>query len=359
MRQLLPRILFVCCLLLGLSPWGAIPVLSQGTRGTGVRYFPETGHSVQGDFLAFFTRYGGETIFGLPRTEEFDQDGLRVQYFQRARMEYHPHNPPPYQVQLSLLGDLLGYRTPPIPSFGIPAPDHPQRRYYPQTGHTLSYAFLWFFDSHGGLDVFGYPITELLTEQGTLVQYFQRAKMEWHPENPVPSQITLGNLGDEYIARTNLPSSYVAPVAPLPAPQVPRPEAWPASTPVTSAPEPAPDHRQPTATVFVPPLPVPTTDFSVSASVKYPITGQGGYQTVYVRVMDDRGQAVRDAAVEVIVHFRAGDQVFRAGNTDTSGYSSLTFGIGHPPPGYTVIIEVRVTHGRRTATARTSFIPWW
>jgi hypothetical protein len=357
MRQL-PKILFFCTMLLGLSSFWVVPSLSQSTYGAGVRYFPATGHNVQGEFLVFFDRYGGEAIFGLPRTEEFFQDGLKVQYFQRARMEFHPRNPPYYQVQLSLLGDLLGHRMPSIPSFSIPVSNHPQRRYYPQTGHTLSYAFLLYFDSHGGLDIFGYPITELLMEQGTVVQYFQRAKMEWHPENPISHQITLGNLGDEYIARTNLPQIHLNPVSALTAPTTPTPEVWSVSTPVAPA-TPAPDYGQPTATVFVPPLPIPTTDFSVSASVKYPITGQGGYQTVYVRVMDDWGQAVRDAAVEIVVHFRSGDQVFHANSTDASGFSSFTFSIGYPPAGYTVLVDVRATLGGRTKTGRTSFIPWW
>lgn len=354
MRQL-SRILLSSSLLLGLSSLGVVPVLCQSTYGAGVRYFPATGHNVQGEFLAFFNRYGGEAIFGPPRTEEFFQDGLKVQYFQRARMEYHPRNPPCYRVQFSLLGDLLGYRMPPIPSFSIPVSDHPQRRYYSQTGHTLSYAFLQYFDSHGGLDMFGYPITEILMEQGTVVQYFERAKMEWHPENAIPQQITLGNLGDEYIARTNLRSSYLDPVPILSAPSTPALEVWSAPIPAS----PPPDYGEPTATVFVPPLPIRTTGFSVSASVKYPITGQGGYQTVYVRVMNDWGQAVRDAALGIVVHFCSGDQVFRANSTDASGFSSLTFGIGNPPSGYTVLVDVRAIFGGRTITGRTSFIPWW
>ncbi len=348
------RVLFIPCLLLGLSLGGVLPVLSQSARGNSVRYFPETGHNVQGDFLAFFNKYGGEAILGLPRTEEFLQDGLKVQYFQRVRMEYHPLNPPAYQVQLSLLGDLMGYRMPPIPSTDIPPFDHPQRRYCPQTGHTLSYTFLQYFDSHGSLDVFGYPITELMTENGVAVQYFQRGKMEWHPENAIPYQVTLGSLGDEYIGRTSLPSTYLDPVAPLSAPLLAAPQAL-------SAPTPAPimDNTQPIIPVLVPPTPMPMIDFSASASVKYPITGQGGSQTVYVWAIDDLGRGVRDAAVETVVHFRGGDQVFRPANTDPSGSSSVTFSIGYPPPGYTVIIDIRVACGGRTARTRTSFIPWW
>ncbi|MGC8787602.1 MAG: hypothetical protein ACP5Q1_09285 [Anaerolineae bacterium] len=364
MNRLL-RVLFVASLALSWVFGAVVPTRSQVGAGTGVRYFHATGHNVQGEFLAFFDRYGGEEIFGLPRTEEFIQDGLKVQYFQRVRMEHHPYNPAPYRVQLTLLGDLLGYRAPPIPASSIPPPSHPQRRYYPQTGHTLSYTFLEYFDRHGGLDVFGYPITELILENGIVVQYFQRGKMEWHPENPIPYQVTLGNLGDEYIRRTNLPASYLAPVAPLSAPAEPQGQAEPRPTeivpPSPIPPEkglPTPPSEIPQIIPTIPPTPVLPVAFAVSTWVKYPMPGQGGPQTVYVRVMDSWGNGVANASVEATVHFRGGDQVFSAGSTDASGYCSFTFSIGDQPLGYTVLIDVRVTYGGRTVTAQTSFIPW-
>ncbi len=361
------RTLLAVSLALGLAIWVVIPTRSQVGSGVNVRYFPATGHNVQGEFLTFFDRYGGETIFGVPRTEEIMQDGLKVQYFQRARMEYHPYNPEPYRVQLTLLGDLLGYRLPPIPAASIPPPNHPQRRYYPQTGHTLSYTFLEYFDRHGGLDVFGYPITELMVENGIVVQYFQRAKMEWHPENPIPYQVTLGDLGDEYIRRINLPASYLAPVPPLSAPLSPpiqpNPTPWEVAPPPSAPsdkglPAPSPEVPQMIPPAPVLPTAVPSIEFAVSAWVKYPLPCQGGLQTVYVRVMDSWGHGVANANVEAVVHFRGGDQVLSAGITDTSGYCSFTFGIGNQPVGYTVLIDVRVTYGGRTVTTQTSFIPW-
>jgi len=47
--------------------------------------------------------------FGLPLSEEFTErlaDGqeYRVQYFERARFEYHPENPQPYDVLLGQFG---------------------------------------------------------------------------------------------------------------------------------------------------------------------------------------------------------------------------------------------------------------
>lgn len=78
-----------------------------------LRYFPETGHGVGGAFLRFWEQNGGLDSFGLPISDEFDEvlaDGLayRVQYFERARLEYHPqHAGTPYEVQLGRLGAAL------------------------------------------------------------------------------------------------------------------------------------------------------------------------------------------------------------------------------------------------------------
>lgn len=312
-----------------------------------IRYFPETGHSVRGEFLAFFEAHGGLAFFGYPLTDEFTQDGRRVQYFQKVRMEWHPELPESYRVQLGLLGDELGYRRPPISAAEIPPANHPQRRYYPETGHTVSFAFLTYFDEHGGLDVFGYPITEFLIENGRIVQYFQRACLEWHPENPHPYKVQLGLLGEvainQKLAEKKLPPSILDPQPP-PAILV---SPTPSSSPAISA---------PTAT----PTPLPSvTAIDVTASVKYAITGREGYQTVYVYVTDQRGRGVPGAQVQFVAHYTTGDRLFSAPPTDTTGYTQHTFSVGNPLPGYIIVIDVTVTYGHLTATTQTSFLPWW
>jgi len=165
------------------------------------RYFPETGHWVTGDFLTFFDQHGGLDIFGYPRTERMVSDGRVVQYFQRARFESWPQNPPPYNVQLMLIGDaVMGPGDPPIPASQIPSPNDPNRTYFPQTGHTISGAFRDFFNAHGGLMIFGYPTSEqYVGPSGFVIQRFQRARMEYHPELPPQYRVSLGLLGDEYI----------------------------------------------------------------------------------------------------------------------------------------------------------------
>ena len=54
----------------------------------------------------FWEAHGGLAIFGFPISEEYadSETGYTVQYFERQRFEYHPENPPEWQV----LGGLLG-----------------------------------------------------------------------------------------------------------------------------------------------------------------------------------------------------------------------------------------------------------
>lgn len=71
--------------------------------------------------------------------------------------------------------------------------------YYPETGHFLGGGFRDFWNNHGGLYVFGYPITEEYNAaNGRRTQYFERARFEWFPENTgTPYEVQLGLMGTE------------------------------------------------------------------------------------------------------------------------------------------------------------------
>ncbi|HVA23445.1 MAG TPA: polysaccharide deacetylase family protein, partial [Chloroflexota bacterium] len=126
--------------------------------------FPQTNHSVSFGFKHFFDTRGGLDIFGYPTTEEIRENGWTVQYFQRARFEYHPELAgTQYEVELGLLGDLTANQT-----FGK-ASAAPGARFYKETSHNLSGPFLKFFDARGGLDVFGYPTSESFQRAGFTV----------------------------------------------------------------------------------------------------------------------------------------------------------------------------------------------
>ncbi len=207
---------------LGQGTNGGLPVQGQEPPG----YFPETGHTIKGRFLAVWEQRGGLAQFGYPLDEEFPEvselDGrpYTVQYFERAVFEYHPeYMGSPADVQLSLLG-LYAYQT----RYGgrEAGEQHASTtnpRLFPETGHTLGGPFRAYWEQHGGLAQQGYPISDEFPERSALdghtymVQYFQRAVLEWHPENTgTPYAVLLQQLG-----RQRYQAKYGPPPPPPPA----------------------------------------------------------------------------------------------------------------------------------------------
>ncbi len=73
-------------------------------------------------------------------------------------------------------------------------------RHFPETGFTVRGRFLDRWAAYGGLVLNGYPITPERTEtledgQPYLVQWFERARLELHPENAPPNDVLLGQFG--------------------------------------------------------------------------------------------------------------------------------------------------------------------
>lgn len=188
----------------------------------GGQYFPETGHTVSGRFLEYWQNNGGLAVFGYPLTDERQEDGRTVQYFERQRFELHPGNQPPYDVLLGLLGvELLEQRGVNWQTDVPPASPTPGCMYFGDTQHnvcdqTSGDGFRTYWMNHGlefdgqtgksyaeSLALFGYPLTEAYQDtvegQQVQVQWFERARFEWHPNNPVPYRVLLGRLGAEVL----------------------------------------------------------------------------------------------------------------------------------------------------------------
>jgi spore germination protein len=185
-------------------------------------YFDETGHTLRTTFLSYWLQNGGLPVFGFPQTEEFTElnaDTMRdhtVQYFERQRYEHHPeHAGTPYEVLLGRLGHedagrrgLLSHS-----AFTGTTPINEASCYYFEvTGHNACGAFLNYWRSYGlnfgdagvsfreSLALFGYPISEEFTDPdtGLTVQYFERARFEYHPELAgTQYEVLLGLLGNE------------------------------------------------------------------------------------------------------------------------------------------------------------------
>jgi murein DD-endopeptidase MepM/ murein hydrolase activator NlpD len=162
-------------------------------------YFTETGHYLGGAFLDYYNASPQAlTLYGLPISEEFPQQFnngviLYVQYFERARMEWHPELPEGQRVQLGALSSyILGNKTfdrhDPVDSTDTSV-------YFPETGHTLSKAFLAYWQTNGGLSQFGYPISEETSDNGLTVQWFERARFEYYGNMPAPYGVQLSPVG--------------------------------------------------------------------------------------------------------------------------------------------------------------------
>ena len=183
--------------LLAAAPTGAAPR---------TRCFNETGKCVTGAILNYWEKNGGLAVFGYPIGDlqtEWNNDGWNgpTQWFERDRLEDHAA-----QGQGVLAGRLgaqfLEIAGRPLHLF--PKADvnnrKPDCRYFAETGHSLCGKFLEYWSKNGGLERFGYPLTEQINEElatwGGTAQYFERRRMELHPENAgTRYEVLLGLLG--------------------------------------------------------------------------------------------------------------------------------------------------------------------
>lgn len=173
----------------------------------GQRCFNETGFCIAGSIRDYWENNGGLAVFGYPigpvqqETVEGAWTGP-VQWFERDRLEDHANE------GKGILAGRLGARY--LELTGRPwqrgngANLYPYnsecRTFFKETGYQMCGSFRAYWEQHGGLARFGYPITEPFDEQvggkTFQVQYFERRRLEIHPENAgTPYEVLLGLLG--------------------------------------------------------------------------------------------------------------------------------------------------------------------
>jgi hypothetical protein len=181
-------------------------------------------YCLTGKFSDYWNDHGQLQMFGIPYTtiinEEIDGDMYLVQYTERARFEWHPKLPKKFQVSLGRLGYLAAQGRTDAPFQPINDP-HNGLQWFSETKHTLGdkteggQAIAKFWREKGGLSQFGFPLSQPFTEATTstdanfagksfLVQYFERQRLEFHPENKISAPayvILLGALGKERFDR--------------------------------------------------------------------------------------------------------------------------------------------------------------
>ena len=183
------------------------------------RCFPETGFCIDGRIREYWEQNGGLEVFGYPLNNarlERNRDTGEVyltQWFERNRFEVHPENQAPYDVLLGRLGAEL-ITAPPAQAEAAQADclwfDVTQLNVCNQAGNL---GFMSYWQNHGlqfdgaadfaeSLALFGYPLSTARMETNSsgdtvLTQWFERARFEWHPNNPDEFKVLLGRLGAE------------------------------------------------------------------------------------------------------------------------------------------------------------------
>lgn len=168
-------------------------------------------YDIDQSFQGYWQANGGLAVFGYAKTPPYNESGHQAQIFERNRLELHPENAAPYNVQLGLLGEERLIQTGRIWQNEPQAAAQAGCRFFAETGHNLCEPFLSYWRAHGlefdgrrgtseaeSLALFGYPVTEATSEVGAdgvsrPTQWFQRARFEDHG----PQGVLLGLLGNE------------------------------------------------------------------------------------------------------------------------------------------------------------------
>jgi hypothetical protein len=190
--------------LLALLPLVA-PQAAEAQPG-GQQCFAETGYCIAGSIRQYWERNGGLPVFGYPispqRIETVEGRTIQVQWFERDRLEIQADG----TITAGRLGarflELNGIDWQQLPGDNAAQPGC---RFFRETQFNLCQPLLGYWERNGGLERFGYPLTRVREEQiegrSYQVQYFERRRMELHPENAAPFNVLLGLLGREVLAR--------------------------------------------------------------------------------------------------------------------------------------------------------------
>jgi hypothetical protein len=290
------------------------------TQGQDPKYFSETGHNVKGDFLKFYSSNSNALfLYGYPITEEYvNKDGRTVQYFQRARFEYRGDLPEGQRVQLTQLGRETFISTGPLNVANTFA-----CRSYPETGYPVCFAFLEFFDQYGGVGQFGYPISGFEYHENKIVQYFEKARLEWQPWKVEGQRVVVSDLGRTYFDILGEDIGLLSPVKPL----------------------------NNTSTDIV--------NLQVRAFVWKAVTLATDSQLIFVIVQNQNLQPVANASCTTLVHWSDGRAEPTTLSTNTNGVGMVPLSFNNQPYGSLIYVDVVCAFSNLSANTTTSFRIWY
>ena len=165
------------------------------------------------EFAALYASTGGEATWGPCLTHGFFAavgpagtiveasrgSGVYMQICANGVLGYHPELAGTgYEIQPVLATHWVRGEDGQFVGPDPPATNSGEGRYFPQTGHNVSGAFLTSFLALGGVEVLGYPITEAVpAAPGFTDQYFQHLKLRM---DDATETVTIRPVGREFIA---------------------------------------------------------------------------------------------------------------------------------------------------------------
>lgn len=284
------------------------------------RYVPETGHVIDAHFVAFYDKHGGKQILGDPITDAFTdpKTGLLIQYFENARLELITGEKTEWAVQLAPLAQMI---------FGWDQSSEdelsqsvPGCRFFPEARFSVCHAFLEFFEQHGGVEVFGLPISSNRVEEGNLVQLFQRYRLEWVSDDSSDHAILISPLGRIHFGLAGYDSKLLQPTS--------------SNTNVSGNKE----------------------ELHIETSLSTPLLEAGATQVVYVTVRDDDLNPLEGASTLLTVHFQSGPQYILLPVTDENGVTFTHLTADEYSTNSEVLLEFLVQYEDTISIARDSFL---
>jgi hypothetical protein len=285
------------------------------------RFFSDTGHWLVGKFYDFYMDFEyAEIVYGSPITDQFldNLTGRLIQYFENARFEMHPENPPGLQVVVTRLGEIL---------YEPDVPIH-LNHFTPNCLRALiwdfpvCFSFLDFYLAKGGQARFGAPVSGLEYTRGHLVQHFEYARLVWKPGHPEGAQITLAPLGEEYFSIMDEDPIRLEPV---------RNHIYSQSI----------------------------SELHVKSFTRHAMLSPGDVQTLYVMVRDQNDAPVIGGRVTMTIEYPDGTSgTYSTVATNDIGLAELNFPASSAGLGLAKV-TVAVVYGDLLETSLTSFRVWY
>jgi hypothetical protein len=283
-----------------------------------------TGIAVAPLFAEFYDGNGGTRVMGYPITEPFldTASGRTIQYFQTMRLEYDGTRPEAERVVIAGLGEWAFEGV--VSSTPAATSTDGEIRYFDENLFVQD-AFLTFYETYGGEQLFGAPISPQFDEGGQQVQYFRNVRLEWDPNQPPAFRIQVSRLGEAHFEESGAMLLY---------------EEQGGFGPISSA---------------------GLREATVTAAVSEPVLYEGEEQVVYVAVRDLRNRPVEGIEVVLLLTYNGTTVAVEGERTNAEGRVERPIDVAEAEPGRPVQVYVQVygDNGLVIGSTSLSFRPWW